>query len=66
MNAPARVRCALAGLLPKSIDLEKEKARAWNDLEILVVSCRDIRLSLIEREIVDQIGARLYRKASRG
>lgn len=60
MNASAGTRCALASLLPTTMDIEKVKAHGWNDLAILVVSPSDSRLNAIESEIIRQIGDKLY------
>ncbi len=61
MNAPASTRCALASLIPTTMDVEKVKADGWNDHRILVVSPDDPRIGWIERQVIEQIGEKLYR-----
>ncbi|MBU9366218.1 hypothetical protein LWS69_00735 [Bordetella hinzii] len=61
MDIPnSRYRCPLAKLQPKVTDLEAVKRRGWRDQHILVVSPDDDRLDWTERELVRQIGERLY------
>lgn len=55
-----RYRCPLAKLQPEVTDLEAVKRRGWRDQHILVVSPDDDRLDWTERELVRQIGERLY------
>lgn len=43
-----------------SIDVEAEKRAGWRERGILVVAQQDPRLSWLERELVRQLGARLY------
>ena len=45
---------------PTPIDLEPEKRIGWHEHGILVVAEQDPRLTWSERELVRQIGARLY------
>lgn len=61
MDIPnSRYRCPLAKLQPEVTDLEAVKRRGWRDQHILVVSPDDDRLDWTERELVRQIGERLY------
>ena len=53
-------RCPLGRLQPETTDLEAMKQRGWRDQHILVVSPDDERLDWMERELVRQIGERLY------
>ena len=53
-------RCALARIQPETTDLEAMKQRGWRDQHILVVNADDERLDWMERELVRQIGERLY------
>jgi hypothetical protein len=53
-------RCALARVLPETVDLDAMKQRGWRDQRILVVDATDERLDFVEREIVRRIGERLY------
>ena len=45
---------------PKSIDPEAEKRTGWRRHGILVVAEQDPRLSGPERELIRQLGAKLY------
>jgi hypothetical protein len=45
---------------PTSVDAEAEKRAGWRGHGILVVAERDRRLTWSERELVRQLGARLY------
>ena len=53
-------RCPLGRLQPQATDLNVIKERGWRDQHILVVSPDDERLDWMERELVRQIGERLY------
>lgn len=56
----SQYRCPLASLQPQKIDAEQVKREGWREQGILVVSKDDPRLDMIERELVRQIGQRLY------
>lgn len=58
-------RCALSRLIPSTMDVEEVKADGYRNHGILVVSTDDARLSWIERQILTQIGAKLYGKGER-
>jgi hypothetical protein len=45
---------------PRRIDVEAEKRAGWRDHRILVVRADDIRLTWPERELIEQLGAKLY------
>ena len=61
MKVPThQYRCPLGRLLPQATDLDAIKERGWRDQHILVVSPDDERLDWMERELVRQIGERLY------
>lgn len=61
MKVPTpRYRCPLGRLQPQATDLDAIKERGWRDQRILVVSADDDRLDWMERELVRQIGERLY------
>lgn len=68
MNAPQTPRCTLARFIPNQMDVEEVKADGFNNHRILVVSLDDPRIGWIERQIIEQIGEKLYRhrRASRG
>ena len=55
-----RYRCPLGRLQPDVQDVDAIKQRGWRDQHILVVSPDDDRLDWMERELVRQIGERLY------
>ena len=61
MKVPTpQYRCPLGQLQPQATDLAAIKERGWHDQRILVVSADDERLDWMERELVRQIGERLY------
>ena len=61
MKVPTpQYRCPLGRLQPQATDLDAIKERGWRDQHILVVSPDDERLDWMERELVRQIGERLY------
>lgn len=61
MKVPTpQYRCPLGRLQPQATDLDAIKERDWHDQRILVVSADDDRLDWMERELVRQIGERLY------
>lgn len=61
MKVPTpQYRCPLGRLQPQATDLDAVKERGWRDQHILVVSPDDERLDWMERELVRQIGERLY------
>ena len=62
MSGPGRPRCLLGRLHRKQIDVEAEKREGWCDHRILVVSADDHRLTWPERELVKQLGGKLYGK----
>jgi hypothetical protein len=49
---------------PRSIDPEAEKRSGWRRHGILVVAEQDSRLSWPERELIRQLGAKLYGQRS--
>ncbi|MFN3327031.1 MAG: hypothetical protein ACK5AZ_26355 [Bryobacteraceae bacterium] len=55
-----RYRCPLGRLQPESMDVEAVKRRGWREQHLLVVSLDDARLDWMERELIRQIGERLY------
>ena len=68
MNAPQTPRCTLARFIPNQMDVEEVKADGFNNHRIFVVSLDDARINWMERQVIEQLGNRLYRdrKASRG
>lgn len=66
-HKPAPPRCALRAFVPETMDLEEIKRDGWNNHRILVVRPDDPRIGWIERQIIEQIGEKLYRhrRASR-
>lgn len=59
-NKPKGPACNLGRFIPDSMDVEEVKADGFNSHGILVVTVADPRLSWIERQIIEQIGKRLY------
>ena len=49
---------------PKRVDVEAEKRAGWRRYGILVVAEEDQRLTWPERELVRQLGAKLYGRRS--
>lgn len=69
MNGPnPNPRCPLGKLQPQAADLEAVKRDGWREQRILVVHLTDERLDFVERELIRQIGERLYgrRESRRG
>lgn len=56
MSAPSY----LGRYQPRRIDVEGEKRSGWREHGILVVKEDDARLSWPERELVKQLGSKLY------
>ena len=56
----AELRSHLGHHQPKRIDAEAEKRAGWRRYGILVIAEQDPCLSWPERELVRQLGARLY------
>lgn len=50
---------------PNPIDVEAEKRAGWQRHGILVISAEDDRLTWPERELVRQLGAKLYGPVAR-
>ena len=49
---------------PKQIDTEKIKREGWNNDGILVIKVDDERLSWPEKELIKQIGDKIYNKSN--
>lgn len=60
MMGPRGPRCPLGRVQPVPIDVEREKRDGWRRHGILVVTADDDRLTWPERELVSQLGAKLY------
>lgn len=67
-NKPANPHCTLGAFIPETMDVEKVKHDGWHNHRILVVSADDPRIGWIERQVIEQIGEKLYRdrRAARG
>jgi len=50
----------LGRIQPKPIDAEKIKREGWNNNGILVVTLDDERLNWAEKELIKQIGDKIY------
>lgn len=55
------LKCNLGRIQPKEIDAEKIKREAFNNDRILVVKLDDERLSWPEKELIKQIGDKIYK-----
>ena len=55
------LKCNLGRMQPKPIDAEKIKREAFNNDGILVVKVDDERLSWHEKELIKQIGDKIYK-----
>jgi hypothetical protein len=62
-SLPAR---RMIGRSPEPSETEAIKRYGWRDQGVLVVSADDRRLTWPERELVRQIGSRLYGRTPRG
>lgn len=56
----SRYRCPLGSLASSRRDPEEIKRDGWVDENTLVVRADDMRLNFVEREMVRQIGEKLY------
>ncbi len=45
---------------PTPMDIEATKRQGWRDQHILVISDQDERLDFLERQLIRNIGERLY------
>jgi hypothetical protein len=55
------LKCNLGRMQPKQIDAEKIKREAFNNDGILVIKVDDERLSWPEKEVIKQIGEKIYK-----
>jgi hypothetical protein len=60
MTSRHELRSHLGRLQPKRIDPEAQKRTGWRRHGILIIAEEDPRLSSPERELVRQLGAKLY------
>ncbi|MBU6141377.1 MAG: hypothetical protein KGP29_07505 [Proteobacteria bacterium] len=61
MNDKNPLKSNLGRMQPKQIDAEKIKREGWNNDGILVVKVDDERLSWPEKELIKQIGDKIYK-----
>ncbi len=61
MNGENPLKCNLGRIQAKKIDAEKIKREGWNNDGILVVKVDDERLSWPEKELIKQIGDKIYK-----
>ena len=54
------LRSNLGRIQPKQIDDEKLKREGWNNDGILIIKADDERLSWPEKELIKQIGDKIY------
>ena len=57
---PKPPTCALGKFVPSQMDVESVKREGFTQHGILVVAINDLRLSWIEKQIVEGIGKKLY------
>lgn len=50
----------LGRMQPTPMDIEATKRQGWRDQHILVISDQDARLDYLERQLIRNIGERLY------
>jgi hypothetical protein len=62
---PAPANCTLRRKSPPPYETEAIKRYGWRDQGILVVSAEDQRLTWPERELVRQLGSKLYGRTPR-
>lgn len=63
MKIPAQpYRCPLGRTQPERKNPEDIKRQGWREQGILVLSAQDDRLDWVERQLLRQIGERLYGK----
>ena len=55
----------LARMQPKQIDVEEIKKQGWEESGILVVNVTDNRLNWPEKELIRQIGNKIYKTKAR-
>jgi hypothetical protein len=55
-----RYRCPLGRRFPERPEPEAIKRHGWRDQGLLVISPEDDRLNWMEREVLQQVGERLY------
>jgi len=53
-------RCPLGRFQPQTTDVEAIKRSGWRDQHILVIAANDERLDWMEKELIRQLGERLY------
>jgi hypothetical protein len=54
------LRSQLGRHQPERLDVEAEKRKGWREHGVLVVAQEDPRLSWPERELIRQLGTKLY------
>lgn len=59
---PKPPTCTLGRFVPSQMNVEEVKREGFNQHGILVVAVDDQRLSWIERQIIKQLGERIYGK----
>lgn len=57
---PRPLQSSLGCKQPKPMDAEWIKRHGWQDQNVLVISANDPRLTWPERELVKQLGDKLY------
>lgn len=65
-HKPAEPRSNLGRFVPEQMDVEEVKADGWRDHEIFVIPLSDPRLGWIERQVIQQVGDRIYGRRKNG
>nr|CRH06597.1 Conserved protein of unknown function [Candidatus Magnetococcus massalia] len=66
IGGPNMPRSPLARFQSSQMDVDEQKRKGWNRHGILVISEDDSRLTWPERELVQQLGDRLYGHRRKG
>lgn len=64
-RGPTPARCPLGRRSPSTYETEAIKRYGWRDQGILVISADDQRLTWPERELVRQLGVKLYGRSAK-
>ena len=65
IGGPQPPRSCLGRFQVKACNVESTKAHGWNQHGILIVAENDTRLTWVEREMIRQLGNKLYGRGNR-
>ena len=65
IGGPKPPQSPLGRMQPMSVNVEGTKIYGWNRHGILVVSVDDDRLSWVEKELIQNLGEKLYGRGNR-